>query len=143
GVIVKNLSLSFAKKETDYAHKWLLMVPEEHMDAQVYNQILRLNIKSGFWQDIIKIYEKSPENLQSKEKWLYWYARAKYNTGATKEAMNILRSISHKRSFYGFLASMRTKQEFNVNYRPLKVADEILLETKQKGCSRRAIELKK
>ncbi len=143
GTIVKNFSVAFANKGLDFAQKWLSMVPNDFMDEIVFDSTLKWCLKNGKWSEIIKTYAKLPEAIKNTEKWSYWYARAEYNMGNTELAKNLLRRIHHKRSYYGFLASLRLNQPFNVNYIPLKVPDHKIAETKQRGCAIRAIELKK
>jgi soluble lytic murein transglycosylase len=142
GVVLREIALSMASNHDPEALTWLSEVPQEFATDRVYDLRLRLSLAQGKWRSIPKLYKDLPERLQHLDKWKYWYARAQNNLGETSLASRILETIVGKRSYYGFLASLRLSRPYNLNVQKFKASPQDLARIEKFPCITRAFELK-
>ena len=96
----------------------------------IIERILLRSVREQNWPFYISWYRKVSTELQEKDKWLYWYARALNETsnGKQKQSMNVYQQLAKRRSYYGFLAADKIKQPYAMINTPLNVDDKYLLE---------------
>lgn len=120
-----NQLLNDAQKQSFFAYVSLYKAMRNQADttqwfAKVkpafYNDVLlgwqiRYALKYKQWRQV----ERLIQGLQDKDNpcWQYWLARSMAAQGQTEQAVAIYQRLAKLRHYYGFLASLRLKQDFN------------------------------
>ena len=100
-------------------------------DKQLQEFELRFALQAKNWLSYKNVYAQTPDSIQNKPEWLYWYAIAQLKSG--KKSINpdkqpelILKALAKQRNFYGFLAA---EQNNNSQYSIHNTATDITLGT--------------
>lgn len=89
------------------AKKYPESIREQQLDWQLQQSLKKLD-----WSSVLLWSEFLDDESKSTDKWQYWIARAKSQSGET--ASSIFMNLSAKRSYYGHLASLITEQPFHL-----------------------------
>ena len=139
--VVKNIGMSLAKEKHPETEKWLSKISTEHMDQPILEARLLFAIHSKNWNNIIKIYQQLPEQNSKNEQWLYWKARALDILGEKQTSKEIFQQLAICRSYYGFLASIRTAIPYTFTNKTLTLTEQDLIALAKRPALIRAYEL--
>ncbi len=113
--------------------------PYDDDDAE---KVLRYWLAQPNWQEVLKLVNALPAEIQKDEVWRYWHARADLQTGQNATIANqALAALAKDRSFYGYLAAQTLKQPYQLNHQPLPVSSQRQRDVMSMPAVMRAIEL--
>ncbi|MDD1622328.1 MAG: lytic murein transglycosylase, partial [Methylococcaceae bacterium] len=101
------LALAFRRDPGAYARLSQLAV----RDNATREWRVRAALSQQNWRDVSAALADLNEEEKRQDKWQYWLARAQAASGQQEQADNIFRSLAKNRSFYGFLAADRLRQD--------------------------------
>jgi soluble lytic murein transglycosylase len=126
----------------DEAEKWLLKAAEADDDPEVMRWHLAYLLRQQDWARIILLIENAaPQKVAAKD-YSYWLARAYEQLGRQDEANVLYKQVAAHRHYYGFLASARIGQPYQLEHSPVVVSDEAIIKTMSFSSSQRAYELR-
>ena len=140
-VVVKNIGMNLAKTKHPETEKWLSKISPEYVDQSTLEARLHFALYSKNWRNIIKISQHLPSPLDKSEQWLYWKARALEILGKKHESLPIFKKIAANRSYYGFLASVKTSSPYTFKHHAATICEKDLITVAQKPALIRAYEL--
>lgn len=124
------------------SEKWLLKAAEVGNDSEVMRWHLAYLLRQHDWARIILLIENAAAQSVSANEYSYWLARAYEQLGRQQEANVLYKQLAQHRHYYGFLASARGDQPYQLEYAPVNMPDEIIKKTLSFASSHRAFELR-
>ncbi|MDX1796301.1 MAG: transglycosylase SLT domain-containing protein [Hydrogenovibrio sp.] len=119
----RQISLRFAYKYLPEAQQYLKKLDQAAQNEKVLNWRLQLAIRNSNWVNYLDLYDLLPEEMQRRNRWEYWKARAYEELNEPKEANQIFSRLAKKRNFYGFLSADKLEQPYQFNPAPSKKFD--------------------
>lgn len=108
---IAHIALYKALRNHDDASAWFAKMEPTFKNETLLSWQVRLALKNRQWKKVENlIYQLHDKNEPC---WQYWLARALYAQGKKEEAMVIYQALAKTRNYYGFLASLRLKQQFS------------------------------
>lgn len=123
------LALAFHRDNNAYARLSKISNP----DGTTREWRVRAALNQQNWADVNAALASLSEDEKHQEKWQYWQARALAALGQTAAADTVFRRIAQNRSFYGFLAATRLRQDIVLSDKPVIVAQQEIDELRQKN----------
>ena len=99
------IALWSARRHYEDASALLLALPGGAVNEDVRSWTVRAHLRQRDWKGVITAVTSMPAEEKKKEEWRYWLAQAMKETGHGDQAKPMLKAISRKRSYYGFLAA--------------------------------------
>lgn len=93
-------------------------------DTKLHELRLREALAKKEWRLALEWINALPPELESKENWRYWKARALLETGDKNQANTLFAALAKNRSYHGFLSADRIGQEYNLNNTPISATSE-------------------
>jgi len=119
----RNLAIRAARKDHSKAIEMLDRLSVPATDEDIFHWRVVTALDQQDWQALLKwTADEPPEEEAIRQRWLYWQGRALEETGANDAADNIFRSIAGERDYYGFMASDRLGQSYQLDHHAV-VAD--------------------
>jgi soluble lytic murein transglycosylase len=125
------------------SEKWLLKAAEVDDDSGVMRWHLAYLLRQHDWARIVLLIENASAQKVSANEYSYWLARAYEQLGRQQEATVLYQQLAGHRHYYGFLASVRVNQPYQLEYSPLVMPSETIELTLSFASSHRAYELRK
>ncbi|TVO78480.1 MAG: murein transglycosylase [Sedimenticola selenatireducens] len=88
-------------------------------DERLHESRLRGALKQQAWPQILAWINELPDSLKHSDRWRYWEARAKAETGNKLSAQSTLQALAKERSYHGFLAADLVDQAYRYDSTPL------------------------
>lgn len=139
--VVKNIGISLARAKHPEAEKWLSKISPNYVDQQILEARLFFALHNKNWHNIIKITKNLPAPLNNNEQWLYWQARALEILGNKSASQAIFQQLAKRRSYYGFLASVKASLPYSFKNQATQLNEEDLIVLAKKPALIRAYEL--
>jgi soluble lytic murein transglycosylase len=122
--------------------KWLLKAASAGDDPEAMRWHLAYLLRQQDWARIILLIETAaPQNVSAND-YSYWLARAYEQLGRQDEANTLYTQLAGHRHYYGFLASVRVNQPYQLEYEPAEVSKALIAKTLALPSSQRAYELR-
>lgn len=112
--LLSRVGVRVAKELDHHDRQKLAQLDPTFASSELTEWRIRLGLLKEDWSDVASLITKLPESLRSEPRWQYWSAMLPANN----QAQNQLRSLSKKRSFYGFLAAAHIQQSAELNHEP-------------------------
>ncbi|MGK0370956.1 MAG: soluble lytic murein transglycosylase [Glaciecola sp.] len=134
--------IKLAMDNHEAAEEWLLKAADADDDPEVMRWHLAYLLRQQDWARIILLIENAaPQKVAAKD-YSYWLARSYEQLGRQDEANVLYKQVATHRHYYGFLASARIDQPYQLENSPVVVSDESILKTMSLSSSHRAYELR-
>jgi len=101
--------------------QWLARLDWPSLNRSNQSQILRYLVGNDQWQHITALYEQLWQEENPPLAWRYWYANAMAQQGQSAQATKLYQSLAKLRRYYGFLASDKLKQPYQLNHQALPI----------------------
>lgn len=88
-------------------------------DERLHESRLRGALKQQAWPQLLTWINELPDTLKHADRWRYWEARARTETGDKQSAQGILQALAKERSYHGFLAADLLDQAYRYDATPL------------------------
>jgi soluble lytic murein transglycosylase len=124
------IALSAAYQHKPEARGLLSRLDPSSMNDQAYLWLARIQLRSSDWSGLKDTINQMPAHLQQENEWQYWLSRSLEADGQLVDSLNLLEQISHKSSYYGFLAADKLHREYHIeqeNAASLDVDEEAFL----------------
>ena len=108
------IALSAAIQHKSEARALLSSLDPEAMNDQAYLWLARIQLRGRDWSGLLKTINGMPEHLQQENEWQYWLSRSMEAEGQISSSMSLLDQLSHKSSYYGFLAADKLKRDYRI-----------------------------
>ena len=131
------MTLVLSRDERAFSRLNKLTAPDETAKEWRVRAALRLQN----WPYVKESIAKLSQELQEKEIWRYWLARALDKTGQAVEANKYFTHLSKERSFYGYLSADRLNKDYLLADSPIQATEQELNQFKQKTDFRVVAEL--
>jgi len=105
----------------DALEPWLNEFDWKALNNSQRSQILRHLVGLSHWQHIDNISRQHLVIKKASLEWQYWHSIALLELGQVTQATKRLTEISHKRRYYGFLASDILERPYSLNHQALAV----------------------
>ena len=83
---------------------------------------IRVALSQQNWPHVIIAINALTDDEKKNENWRYWLARAYQKTGKSNLAEKTFKSLSKRRSFYGYLSADRTNNIYRLRDKPLEIS---------------------
>ena len=103
-----HLALYKAMRNEEDAPKWFAQVQPSYCNDALRDWEIRYALVHQDWKTVLAT--TSQPNMPPEPNWQYWQARALEALNRPKDADALYQSLAKKRSYYGFLASLRLHQ---------------------------------
>lgn len=124
------------------SEKWLMKAAEVGDDSEAMRWHLAYLLRHQDWARIVLLIENAAAQKVSGNEYSYWLARSYEQLGRQQEANVLYRQLAEHRHYYGFLASARADQPYQLEYSPVNVPNVIIEQTISLSSSHRAYELR-
>ncbi|PJD90792.1 MAG: lytic murein transglycosylase [Legionella sp.] len=111
------LALYKAMRHQEDAELWFAQVSPKYRDPTLRDWEIRYALMHQKWHKILQLTTDATTN-QPEPNWQYWHARALDALGRHQEALQHYQLLAQKRSYYGFLASVRSHQALHFESEP-------------------------
>ena len=108
------IALSAALQHEPEARTLLSSLDPETMNDQAYLWLARIQLRGRDWAGLLNTINGMPEHLQQENEWQYWLSRAMEAEGQVSSSMSLLDQLSHKSSYYGFLAADKLRRDYRI-----------------------------
>ncbi len=137
----QHIALWTARDNLPGAYKLLLKLPPAAQNNEVLRWRARSSLRAAHWKRLLADIAAMPGAERGSEEWRYWRAIARIESGQALTAMPELESLSHERSFYGFLAADKLGKGYALNHAVLLADDAKLAALQSRPEVTRAREL--
>lgn len=138
--VVRAIAVELAIDNHEQSADWLDKIPRKYITSKVAQLKLQIALRNYNWDAIIEMIDEMPEEDQNDEKWQYWHSIALDQTGHRNESQKILLSLSHNRSYYGFMASKRVLRPYALKNQTMDIPVDKFAEVHKNIHLRRALE---
>jgi len=139
--LARNIALSLASKNHPRASEWLNNIDYSQSDELLLRWKLAHELRQRNWPELQRWLAKTPAPEGSENDWLYWQARVESYLGNTHQAVQILATLSQRRSYYGFLASAHLGISPNLENNPYPFSEQMIAQLGNEPSAKRAYEL--
>jgi soluble lytic murein transglycosylase len=85
---------------------------------------IRVALAEQNWPHVITAINSLSNDEKKHENWRYWLARAYEKTGKSKQAEKVFKTLSYRRSFYGYLSADRVSSIYRLWDKPLQISTQ-------------------
>ncbi len=110
----KAIGTRLALKHHKDAYNWLSTLPSHLQTTDVLRHRVRSALSTENWSGVLDSIHLMDEKEASGSEWIFWKARALYETGNANTANKLWRSIARETNFYGFLAADRLQLDYQI-----------------------------
>ncbi|MCK4705585.1 MAG: hypothetical protein KAT90_08905, partial [Gammaproteobacteria bacterium] len=126
----KKLAFKLVFESDPAAYKRLAQLDKQDNSSRTWR--IRVALSEQNWTNVLAAIHDLNDDEKTQDKWQYWLARAYMETGETAMAQALLKDISDKRSFYGFLAADKMNSLYQLSDNPVNVSAEEIATIKNK-----------
>ncbi len=102
-----------------------------HPDEEARDWRVRVALRQQNWQQVSESLGRLTVEEKTQEKWRYWLARTLEQTSTKTEADLIYTELAKERSYYGFAAADKIQVPYQLNDRPIILAENALRNLEQ------------
>ncbi|MGZ4959747.1 MAG: transglycosylase SLT domain-containing protein [Methylomonas sp.] len=135
----KRLALALAFRRDSRAYTRLSQLATS--DSAMREWRVRAALSQQNWTDVHAALDALSEEEKHQDRWQYWRARALAASGQTEQANALFRQLAQNRSFYGYLAADRLRQNMVLTDRPVAVSSQEILDLQSQNDFQAAAEL--
>ena len=117
------IALSSAIQHRFEARTLLTKLDPEAMNDQAYLWLARIQLRHRDWAGLLQTINRMPEHLQEENEWQYWLSRSMEAEGQLTSSLTLLEDLSHRSSYYGFLAADKLRRDYNISQENAASAD--------------------
>ena len=117
--IEKTLAIQAADSNYPDAIHMLGQLRNSLVDEEIFHWRLSTALREQDWDKLVKWTEGEPPVTSLSQRWLYWRAQALEETGHAEEAARIFKQVARERDYYGFLATDKLGQPYDMGHNPL------------------------
>lgn len=139
--VERTIALQFLDEPLLEHFDYLVFTEPCDSDSKLQEIRIRAALLHESWQEVIHWIDRLPGELKQDERWQYWRARALDKLGHKKQARALFVKVAETRSFYGFMAADRLKQEYELNHADTPVEEEVMQDMLALPAVRRTFEL--
>lgn len=110
----RRIALSAAIQHKSEARALLSSLEPSIMNDQAYLWLARIQLRNRDWTGLMKTINLMPSHLHQENEWQYWLSRSMEAEGQLSDSLNLLEQLSHKSSYYGFLAADKLKRDYRI-----------------------------
>ena len=140
--IYGQFGIKLALDNHENAEYWLIKAAEVSDDPQVMRWHLAYLLRQQDWARVILLIENAAPQKVSAKDYRYWLARAYEQLGRNDEASVLYTQLATNRHYYGFLASARIDQPYQLENAPVVVSKELIKKALSLPSTARAYELR-
>ncbi len=137
--IEKDLAFKLAYEDGNAAYARLGKLDNSDTGSKVMR--IRVALYQQNWPRVIAAIEDLSAANQKLEKWQYWLARARHETGKPLQAHKLLSELADKRDFYGYLAAESLNRDYQLLDKPTRAAPQAIASIENRTAFRAAFEL--
>ena len=108
------IALSAAYQHESEARSLLSNLEPSVMNDQAHLWLARIQLRSRDWSGLLETIKQMPAHLQQENEWQYWLSRSMEAEGQLSNSLSLLEQLSHKSSYYGFLAADKLKRDYRI-----------------------------
>ena len=101
-----------AMEDDTVAH--MVRVPVLFRDSQLLEWWVRFSLSRQDWKAVASVIEQMPADTRNDDRWRYWLAQAGLRSGQVKPPSELLRDLSQRANYYGFLAADELGLSYNI-----------------------------
>ncbi|OAJ33412.1 transglycosylase SLT domain-containing protein [Piscirickettsia salmonis] len=141
--ITKSIALHLALKKSSKTASWMKKIPNQDQDLTLASWNIRTALYQQRWQHALTLINTLPPHEYDSHLWQYWKARALEQLGQIIPAKKVYKRLAKHRNYYGFLASNKLQQPYQLNRKAVNISKHILKSVSKQPGIRRAYEFKK
>jgi soluble lytic murein transglycosylase len=108
------IALSAAYQHESEARALLLSLDPASMNDQAHLWLARIQLRSRDWSGLMESINHMPAHLHQENEWQYWLSRSLEANGQLVDSLTLLEQLSHKSSYYGFLAADKLNRDYQI-----------------------------
>ena len=108
------IALSAAYQHESEARSLLSNLEPSSMNDQAHLWLARIQLRSSDWSGLLETIKQMPAHLHQENEWQYWLSRSMEAEGQLSSSLSLLEKLSHKSSYYGFLAADKLKRDYRI-----------------------------
>lgn len=108
------IALSAAYQHEPVARALLSNLDPASMNDQAHLWLARIQLRSSDWSGLNQTINRMPAHLHQENEWQYWLSRTLEAGGQLVDSLGLLEQLSHKSSYYGFLAADKLKRNYHI-----------------------------
>ncbi|MGB3724890.1 MAG: transglycosylase SLT domain-containing protein [Glaciecola sp.] len=124
------------------AEDYLIKAAEVGDDVEVTRWHLAYLLRQQDWASIVLLIENSSAQKVAANDYSYWLARAYEQLGRQDEANALYTQLAQNRHYYGFLASARINQPYQLQHQSVEVSKDAIASIMALDSTQRAYELR-
>jgi len=117
--VERNLAIQAADSNYPDAKQMLGQIRNSLVDEEIFHWRLSTALQSKDWTRLLKWTEGKPPIESLSQRWLYWRGRALEESGNEEQADEIFKQVALERDYYGFLATDKLGQPYQMGHHPL------------------------
>jgi soluble lytic murein transglycosylase len=143
GGILREIALWSAVEGVAATPARMRLVPETYRDGKLLEWWTRFELSQGNWDAVILTIAGMPPEQKDDSRWRYWDAHARYESGNTELARNLLGELALEANYYGFLSADRLDFPYTICPQEPNVAEHDVDALREQPGFSRALELRK
>jgi len=112
--LLRDIALYSAVGMEDDTVAQMLKVPVLFRDSQLLEWWARFLLSSQDWKALADVIQQMPADTRNDDRWRYWQAQANLRSGQVKPPSEVLKELSTKANYYGFLAADELDLSYNI-----------------------------
>jgi len=141
--LLRDIALYSAVAMDDGTDMHMQRVPLLYRDSQLLEWWVRFQLNQGNWSAVVETIGQMPEETRNDDRWTYWLAQAGLRSGSVKPPSELLKELSNKANYYGFLAADELDLSYNICPGHVDVDEQELERMARVAGFDRALELRK
>jgi len=108
------IALSAAYQHESEARGLLSNLDPASMNDQAHLWLARIQLRGRDWSGLMESINRMPAHLHQENEWQYWLSRSLEANGQLVDSLTLLEQLSHKSSYYGFLAADKLNRDYHI-----------------------------
>ena len=108
------IALSAAYQHESEARALLSNLDPASMNDQAHLWLARIQLRGRDWSGLKETINHMPAHLHQENEWQYWLSRSLEANGQLVDSLTLLEQLSHKSSYYGFLAADKLNRDYRI-----------------------------
>lgn len=114
----QRIALSAAYQHSTESKQLLSDLPDHLKTDNAHLWLSRINLRDEDWIGLVRSIQVMPQRLKNEAEWQYWYGRALQGASKDEQAQAVLKKLSSRNSYYGFLAADRIGVDYKITSHP-------------------------
>ena len=112
--LLRDIALYSAVAMEDDTVAHMVRVPVLFRDSQLLEWWVRFSLSRQDWKAVLSVIEQMPPDTRNDDRWRYWQAQAGLRSGQVMPPSELLRELSQKANYYGFLSADELGLTYNI-----------------------------